>query len=226
MTKSIFPQSHPKTFHFQEVNQRGEAPVIELIPTTTTLLLTAYPSVLPALCSFLILLMNYSTATCWKNTHKIVKCRQLWMCPRTGCTVTHHSILWVGLFILHFPQLLRCSTVYSAQDIKPTAGNQNRGKVRIGVAKLGLEYHQRTWKAASRNTASFTISYRLCCTTSLVLIIPHLNAFLPSHLSVKILCLFSNPLTAAPTKSSFLLAIQGTATQAGSSLAREHMAAE
>lgn len=99
--------------------------------------------------------MNHSTATCWKNTHKIVKRRWLWTCPRTGCTVTHHSILWVGLFILHFPQLLRRSAVYSAQDIKPTAGNQNRRKVRIGVAKLGLQY-QRTWKAASRNTASFS----------------------------------------------------------------------
>lgn len=142
--------------------------------------------------------------------HKIVKHRWLWTCPRTGCTVTHHSILWIGLFILHFPQLLCRSAVYSAQDIKPTAGNQNRLKVKIWVLKLALEYHQGAWKAASRKISSFTISCRLRCKTSLGLITPYPNIFLPPYLSMKILCTFSNPLTAAPTKSSFLLAIQET----------------
>lgn len=53
MTKSLVPQSHPKTFHLQEANQRGEPPVIKLIPTTTTPLLTAYPPFYQ-LCSVLL----------------------------------------------------------------------------------------------------------------------------------------------------------------------------
>lgn len=219
ITKSLVPQSHPKNISFARGEPKRRATGDQADTHDNHPAPHCLPSVLPAFLCSLIQFMNHSTATCWKNTHKIVKRRWLWTCPRTGCTVTHHSILWVGLFILHFPQLLRRSAVYSAQDIKPTAGNQNRRKVRIGVAKLGLQY-QRTWKAASRNTASFTVSYRLCRTTSLGLIIPYPDVFLPSYLPMKILCVFSNPLTAAPTKSSFLLAIQGTAIQAGSSLAR------
>lgn len=45
---------------------------------------------------------------------------------------------------------------------------------------------------------------------SLGLIIPDSNVFLPPYLSMKILCTFFNPLTAAPAKSSFPLVIQGT----------------
>ena len=180
---------------------------------------TAYP-LFYQLCYFFIIIVHLSYTAhelqrCarWKNMHKTVKHRGLSACPQTGCTVTHHSILWIGLFILHFPQLLCCSAVYSAQDIKPTAGNRNRLKVKMWVVKLTLEYDQGAWKAASGKMSSFTISWGLCYQISLGLIIPDSNVFLPPYLPMKILHTFSNPLTAAPAKSSFLLAIQRTVSR-------------
>lgn len=89
---------------------------------------------------------------------QIVKHRGLQACLQAGCTVTHHSILWIGLFILHFPQLLCCSAVYSAQDIKPTAANQNRIRIKLSVVKLAREHDQGTWKDATGKISSFTIS--------------------------------------------------------------------
>lgn len=179
-----------------------------------------FPTAYPPSLSALLFLSNYcpaflfcswSTALHVLEKHaQIVKHRGLQACPQAGCTVTHHSILWIGLFILHFPQLLCCSAVYSAQDIKPTAANQNRIRIKLSVVKLAREHDQGTWKDATGKISSFTISWVLCHKISLGLIIPDSNVFLPPYLSMKILCTFFNSLTAAPAKSSFLLVIQGT----------------
>lgn len=164
-------QTSPIQRHFIWVRQPPSSPPAKksyLWSSWTTHNKHHVPHSLPSLLPTLLFLYNYKCPTflhCLRNTTlhvlekdaQIVKHRGLQACPQGGCTVTHHSILWVGLFILHFPQLLCCSAVYSAQDIKPTAANQNRTRVKLSVVKLAREHDQGTWTDATGKISSFTI---------------------------------------------------------------------
>lgn len=170
-------QTSPIQRHFISVRQPPSSP-----PTEKSYLWLRWathnkhhdvPHCLPFLLPALLFLYNYqcpsflhclgSTALHVLEKHaQIVKHRGLQACPQAGCTVTHHSILWIGLLILHFPQLLCCSAVHSAQNIEPTAANQNRIIVKLSVVKLAWEHDQGTWKDFSGKISSFTISWILC----------------------------------------------------------------
>lgn len=48
-----------------------------------------------------------------------------------SCLETHHSVLWVRLFMGHLQQLLRCAHTHLAEHVKPATAQKDKQWIRI-----------------------------------------------------------------------------------------------